>query len=181
MIECHTDYMLGVWIEQGEAELVKAMKEVFIFPQAGSAVVSRCARILSTGEPGSNIWDQVSDMITALYENKLVTKSDIDAGMVALAHTVIGQIGLNRFGEFSCLLASKNLYTVEQLCIATSAVGVFTRITLIRVCMERMITLVGLEFTKEYFCEPRNRSLLEECLGEKTFSQLLVEFNLIRE
>ena len=184
MINYHTDYMLGLWIEHGESELVKAMEETLVFSQAGAAVLSGCARIVNE-KPDSILWGQVSAMITVLYENQLVTKPDIEAGMVALAHTAFGLSNIHRFGKFFVLLAVKNLYTLEQLCITTSAVSEFTlnarRVNLIRVCMGRMVTLKGLEFTKKYFREPHKRTLLEEYLGTPAFSDLLVEFNLCSE
>jgi len=163
MLEVHAKYMLGVWLEHGESELVKAMEEALVFPRAGAAVLSGCARILFDNSD-SNIWDQVSAMIIALYENKLVTKPDIDAGMVALAHTGIG------------LSMLKNLYTVKPLCRTTSSFGVCTRILLIRVCMRKMDYMVGHEYTKRFFREPHKRTLLEECFGDVPFSELLAEY-----
>lgn len=179
MLKRHTDYMLRMWIEHGESELVKAMEQALVFPRAGATVLSGCARILFVKlfDAGSIVWGQVGDMITTLYENKLVTKPDIDAGMVALAHTAIDLSDLSSLGGLFCVLASKNLYTVEQLCSTTSTFRVCTRILLIRVCLERMYASFGIELTKEHFCEPHKRTLLEEYLGAPAFSELLAEFN----
>ena len=179
MLKMHAKYMLRMWIEHGEEELLKAMEQVLVFPRAGATMLSGCARILFVKlyDAGSIVWGQVSDMITALYENKLVTKPDIDAGMVALAHTGIDLSDLSSLGGLFCVLASKNLYTVEQLCSTTSTFRVCTRILLIRVCLERMYATLGLEMTKEHFCEPHKRTLLEEYLGAPAYSELLAEFN----
>ena len=169
--------MLGVWIEQGEEELVKAMEETLVFPQAEAAVLSGCARML-TGKPDSNIWDEVSAMITALCENKLVTKADIGAEMATVAQTCFhsDKNRLDLFGEFFSRLAVKNLYTLEQLCKATDEISTAseTRYNLIRVCMGRMVQVAGLDFTREYFWGPHNHALLQEYFGDSAFNDKLL-------
>ncbi|EJK48716.1 hypothetical protein THAOC_32463, partial [Thalassiosira oceanica] len=83
MLEDHAKYMLGVWTNKGEEELVKAMEEALVFPRARSTVLTGCVNILYEMHD-SNEWDQVRAMIIALYKSNLVSKvskSDIDNGM----------------------------------------------------------------------------------------------------
>ena len=78
MLELHAKYILGVWIEQGESELVKAMEETLVFPRAGAAVLSGCVRILIE-KPDSNMREQARAMVSVLCKKELITKSDIEA------------------------------------------------------------------------------------------------------
>ena len=153
MLGDHANYMLIVWIEQGEEELVKVVEKVLVFPCAGATLLSGCARILN-GIPDSILWVQVSAMIIALYENKLVTKPDIDAGMEALASIICVEDSHNRFGEFFCQLAIKDLYTVEQLCKAAAARILNTLpkiVNLIRVCCEKWTIWLGVNSQESAF------------------------------
>ena len=178
MLELHAKYMLRMWIEHGESELVKAMEEILVFPRAGATVLCGCAHILMADDD-SIVWGQVSAMIISLYENNLVTKSDIDAGMNRVARILCFEVSHDRFGEFFCQLAVKNSYTRGQLYKATAAYipkTCATRINLIRVCLQKMDQLVGREFTIEYFWGPPNHVLLEEFLGTPAFSELFDEY-----
>ncbi|EJK46722.1 hypothetical protein THAOC_34597, partial [Thalassiosira oceanica] len=180
MLEDLAKYMLGVWIDRGKEKLVKAMEETQILPRAGATVLSGCVRILLDTHD-SNEWDQMSAMIIALFENNLVSKSNIVAGMVTLAFSVaVGRNDcLDRFGEFFCQFAVRNICTLEQLCEEKNMnyLNQKRRVDLISSCMRRMNTLIGLEFRSEYLCDARKRSLLEEYLGAPAFNELLVEFN----
>ncbi|EJK56352.1 hypothetical protein THAOC_23781 [Thalassiosira oceanica] len=199
MLEDHAKYMLGVWINHGEEELVKVMEETLVFPGAGAGVLTGCANILHEKQetlvfPGagagvltgcanvlhekhdSNEWDQVSAMIMALYENNLVSKSDIGAGMEALGILCI-EDSLDHFGDLFCQLAIRNLYTLKQLCKATAPRlnTLPKRFNMIRVCMEKMYHLHGREFTGEFFWESHNQVLvIEEFLGKVASEELFV-------
>ncbi|EJK77545.1 hypothetical protein THAOC_00617, partial [Thalassiosira oceanica] len=177
MLVKHARYMLGVWIDQGEGELMKAMEEALVFPGARAAVITGCFRILHE-KHDSNEWEQVSAMIIALYENNLVSKSDIGAKMSSLAFSGLissNDDHLDHFGEFFCPFAVRKLYTLEQLCGDTNIHYIYQkrRVDLIRACMRRMNALIGPEFRSEYLCDAQKRSLLEECLGAPAFNELL--------
>ncbi|EJK51933.1 hypothetical protein THAOC_28851 [Thalassiosira oceanica] len=184
MLEDHAKYMLGVWIDQGEEELVKAMEEALVFPGAGATVLTACVSILLEKQD-SNEWDQMSAMIIALFENNLVSKSDISAGMERLAYNAVHSIHdrLDRFGEYFYQFAVRNLYTLEQLCEYTTTIlfDQKKRVDLVRACMRRMRHRFGIEFRSWYFCDAQQRSLLEEYLGASAFNELLVEFNAMSE
>ena len=189
MLEDHAKYMLCVWINQGGEELVKAMEETLVFPRARDRVLYGCATILCE-KHDSKTWGQMSAMIIALYENNLVSKSDIGTGMSTLIFSVaikrIIDDNLDCFGEFFCQFAVRNLYTLEQLCGECKARAEYgfcdkpyKRVNLIRVCMQKMDLLSGREVTRKFFGVPNKRSLLEEFLGIYASNKLLVNFNCI--
>ncbi|EJK58820.1 hypothetical protein THAOC_21021, partial [Thalassiosira oceanica] len=88
MLEDHAKFMLGVWMNQGKEELVKAMEEAPAFPRARATVLTGCVSILKE-KHDSDEWAQVSAMIIALYESNLVSKSDIGAGISSLAFSML--------------------------------------------------------------------------------------------